>query len=97
MSHNLFISYDLIAPGQKYDRVATKIKTLGNWAKVQKSFWYLSSNVSAKDAATAIWSVLDSNDSLIVVDTNTNDAYWYNLTPETAQFMQSHWASKSYA
>ncbi|AYC33719.1 hypothetical protein D3880_15760 [Pseudomonas cavernae] len=97
MPHNLFISYDLIAPGQKYDRVAAKIKTLGNWAKVQKSFWYLSTNLSAKDAASAIWSVLDSNDSLIVVDASANDAYWYNLTPESAQFIQRHWESKNYA
>ncbi len=48
--NNLFISYDLNVPGQRYDQVIEAIKKLGNWAKVQKSFWYVSSSLSAEEA-----------------------------------------------
>lgn len=97
MRHNLFISYDLNSPGQKYDLVANKIKALGSWAKVQKSYWYLNTTCTAEKVAKAVWAVMDSNDSLIVVDTASNDAYWFNLAPETSQFIQRHWAEKSHA
>lgn len=97
MQRNLFISYDLNAPGQKYDLVANKIKALGSWAKVQKSFWYLNTSNTAEEVAKAIWSVMDSNDSLIVVDSTSNDAYWFNLSAEVSQFIQRNWAAKRHA
>jgi hypothetical protein len=91
MPNNLFISYDLFVPGQGYDKVAAAIKSLGNWAKVQMSFWYVNSNHLASDAAGIVWAALDANDSLIVVDTTNNNAAWYNLNPEVSKFLQDHW------
>ena len=91
MANNLFISYDLYNPGQNYEKVAGAIKSLGNWAKVQKSFWYAKSNFSASEAAKKVWASMDSNDSLIVVDAKNNDASWYNLSDEVAKYIQDHW------
>lgn len=97
MQYNLFVSYDLNSPGQNYERVIERIKSLGSWAKIQKSHWYLKTNHSEKYVAEKIWEVMDANDSLIVINSTTNDAYWYNLSPEVARFMQERWNSRSIA
>ena len=92
MANNLFISYDLYNPGQNYEKVAQAIKALGNWAKVQKSFWYVNSVLSASQASQKIWAAMDQNDSLIVVDATNNDASWYNLKDEVSNQLKDQWA-----
>ena len=95
MANNLFVSYDLYEPGKDYGAVGTAIKELGAWAKVQKSFWYVKSSFTARQAAEYVRRSMDPNDSLIVVDAASNDAYWYNLSPEVAQFLQEKWQSQA--
>lgn len=92
MANNLFISYDLYNPGQNYEKVAEAIKSLGTWAKVQKSFWYVKSNYTASKAAEIVWAAMDRNDSLIVVDATNNNCFWYNLDPQVAQFIKDQWS-----
>lgn len=91
MANNLFISYDLYSPGQDYSRVIEAIQSLGTWAKVHKSLWYVKSNLSAEQAATKVWAVMDKNDTLIVMNSTVNDAYWYNLQPEVQKLIQQNW------
>ena len=89
--NNLFISYDLNTPGQKYDNVAEAIKKLGNWAKVQKSLWYVKTAISSEEALRRVWAMMDSNDSLIVVDVTNKSAVWHNVAPEAAKQIQANW------
>jgi len=91
MSNNLFISYDLNSPGQDYSSVIKKIKSLGSWAKVQKSHWYVSSNLSATQARDQVWSSMDSNDTLIVIDASNDDAAWQNISVEVSKHIQERW------
>lgn len=91
MANNLIISYDLNSPGQDYDQVIDKIKTVGNWAKIQKSLWYVNSTLTAEVAAKTIYTTMDNNDSLIVIDSTNNDAYWYGLSDEVAKHIQKNW------
>lgn len=95
MANNLFISYDLYEPGKDYGTIGSTIKQLGSWAKVQKSFWYVKSNYTAKQAAEHVRRSMDTNDSLIVVDASNNEAYWYNLSPEVARFLSEKWLSQA--
>lgn len=95
MANNIFVSYDLNSPGQNYERVIARIKSLGNWAKLQKSHWYLDTTYSHEYIAKNIWEVMDANDSLIVINSTTNNAYWYNLSPEASKFMQDRWNTRS--
>lgn len=95
--NNLFISYDLNNPGQGYEKVADAIKSLGNWARVHKSFWYVKSNSTASQAAEIVWKVMDQNDTLIVVDATHNDACWYNVSDEVSEFIQNKWRQNSFA
>jgi hypothetical protein len=92
LDNNLIISYDLNSPGQDYARVIDKIQAVGSWAKIQKSLWYVNSSLKAESAAKAIWSVMDANDSLIVVDSTNNDAYWYGLSDEVGKHIQKNWS-----
>lgn len=91
MANNLFISYDLNTPGQDYQKVFEAIKSLGNWAKVQKSFWYVNSNYSASQAVDIVWKVMDKNDSLIVVDATNNNASWQNIDNEVSAYIKKFW------
>lgn len=89
---NLFISYDLNSPGQDYADLITAIKSLGNWAKVQKSLWYVNSSLTASQVRDRLVAHIDKNDSLIVVDASNNDAAWYGLTEEVSDHIRQQWA-----
>ncbi len=91
MANNLFISYDLNSPGQDYSAVIDKIKSLGNWAKVQKSLWYVNSSLTAAEAVELVWAVMDVNDSLIVVNCTNNNAAWKGFSDKVANFIKDKW------
>lgn len=91
MPNNLHISYDLNVPGQNYEAVIAKIKTLGAWAKIHKSFWYVKSSMSATQARDAVWSVMDASDTVYVVDATNNEAAWQNLSQEASAFIAKKW------
>lgn len=93
MSNNLFISYDLHQPGQRYDRVSDAIKQLGTWAKVHYSLWYVKSEYDATQAVTHVWAAMDSNDKLIVINATNNSASWKNLDPVVSKFIVDQWRS----
>jgi hypothetical protein len=89
--NNLFISYDLNSPGQDYTKIHDKIKSLGDWAKIQKSFWYVNSSYSAKQAKDVLLTVIDNNDSIIVVDTTNNSSSWYGVPDNVGQYIVDQW------
>ena len=91
MANNLFVSYDLYSPGQNYDSVAKAIKSLGSWAKVQKSLWYVKSSKTASEAVDTVWAVMDANDSIIVVDATNQAVSWQNLNDEVADHLRRKW------
>jgi D-alanyl-D-alanine dipeptidase len=91
MANNLFVSYDLYSPGQNYDAVINAVKGLGDWAKVQKSLWYVKSNHSASSAVDVVWAKMDANDSIIVIDATNKNAAWRNLSDEVSKYIRDHW------
>lgn len=90
MANNLFVTYDLIKT-KDYPAVHNAIKTLGNWAKVTESNWYVNSIYSAEQAAKIVNAAMDNDDKLIVVDTSNNKFYSYNLLPVVLKQMQDNW------
>lgn len=90
MANNLFITYDLIKT-KDYAAVYDAIKSLGNWAVPTESNWYVNCSYSAEDAAKIVRAVMDSDDKLIVVDATNNSAYWYNLSDEISNQIQTEW------
>jgi hypothetical protein len=80
------ISYDLIPPGQKYNRVHTTIKSYGTWAKPLESTWFVKSNENVQDVRGKVLNVLDANDKLLVVEV-TRNASAYGLPDEVWKWM----------
>lgn len=68
MSYNLFIAYDLDAPGQNYTAVQEAIKSLGQWHQFQYSLFYVHTDYSPPDAFTLVASAIDANDRLAVIN-----------------------------
>lgn len=91
LGHNLFISYDLREPTKNYAAVSEAIKSLGNWAKPNLSYWFVDSRFGAAEAARIVWASMDANDKLLVVDAKTNSAAWYNLDPKVDAYIKSTW------
>lgn len=90
---NLHISYDLREPGRNYEKVSNCIKSLGSWAKIHKSFWYVKSPLTADEAVAKIKAVLDANDLVYVVDASSNHAAWNALPPAVTDHLQTNWLS----
>lgn len=90
MANNLFVTYDLIKT-KDYPAVHEAIKSLGGWAKVTESNWYVNSNYTAEQAAKLVRAAMDNDDKLIVVDAKNNAFYSYNLTDEVIKHMQLYW------
>jgi hypothetical protein len=91
MPNNLHISYDLMNPGQNYDAIIRRIKSLGLWAKSLLSFWYVNSNYTAEQARNHLLPVLDANDRLYVVDSTNNVAAWHNIPADAAVLINDQW------
>jgi hypothetical protein len=86
------VSYDLMKPDKNYDAVISAIKGIsGKWARVHYSLWYVKTDLTASQTAQKLWAHMDSNDRLIVVDTTTNAASWYNLDKEVEKYIQDQW------
>lgn len=67
MAYNLFIAYDLVDPGQNYSAVTDAIKSLGDHAHLQQSFFYVQSRVTMEVAHSRVRAAMDRNDRLAVV------------------------------
>ncbi|MBC3348497.1 hypothetical protein HU811_17815 [Pseudomonas sp. SWRI196] len=93
MANNLFVSYDLKTPGQNYEKLIEGIKTLGPWAKLQQSFWYVNSNLDAAAAGNYLKQFTDANDYLVVVDATNNNVYWFNCIEPVSDLLKKQWWS----
>lgn len=78
MAHNLFISYDLVSPGQNYDNVINAIKALGAHCHIQLSMFYVHTELDPQSAHDAVRRVMDANDKLAVIDANSAVITKYN-------------------
>jgi hypothetical protein len=89
MAFNLFIAYDLDKPGQNYDAVHARIKSLGRWYHAQQSLFYVHTELTPKQAHEAVFAVMDSNDKLIVVD--STGAWMYPAPPVDVEAINRVW------
>jgi hypothetical protein len=69
-----FISYDLMTPGKDYQRLYDKLAALGG-QRVLLSLWALRGNYSATSLRDTLKSFIDSNDRLLVDESNNWASY----------------------
>jgi len=89
MASNLFIAYDLDKPGQNYDAVHARIKSLGRWYHAQQSLFYVHTAFTPKEAHEIVFSVMDRNDKLVVVD--ASGAWMYPAPPDDVEAINRVW------
>lgn len=68
MAYNLFVAYDLIPPGQQYERVRKEIMALGQWHQFQYSLFYVNTPLSPQEAYARVLGAMDFGDKLAVID-----------------------------
>ena len=69
MAYNLFVAYDLRAPGiPNYDAVRDRIRELGDCYQFQYSLYYVHTRYSPNDAYAHVAQALDANDRLAVIN-----------------------------
>ncbi len=78
---NLFIAYDLMSPGQNYDRVQNAIKALGAWHQFQYSLFYVHTNLTAAQACDYMLTFMDASDRLAVIDANNGFVTTWDKPP----------------
>ena len=71
------ISYDLLQPGQNYERLYEAIKSYGIWAKINESLWAVVTTSSAVQIRDNLLAHIDTNDRLIVIKSGV-EAAWRN-------------------
>lgn len=83
------VSYDLVTPGQNYERVLEKIKKNGAWARLGGSAYIVLSDQSPADVRNSIATVLDANDKLFVGAIGA-PAAWIGLTDEVSEWLKKN-------
>ncbi|MGE7762274.1 CRISPR-associated protein Cas2 [Peribacillus sp. NPDC097895] len=68
------ITYDLLAPGQDYDKLIEKIKEFSG-EKITESAWVVKTTLKASELFDSLIPFLDSNDRLFVSQL-TAEAKW---------------------
>jgi hypothetical protein len=89
MAYNLFIAYDLDEPGQDYEAVHARIKSLGRWYHAQQSLFYVHTDLSPKEAHEFVFRGMDINDKLIVVE--STGAWMYPAPPTDVEAINRVW------
>jgi methionyl-tRNA synthetase len=74
MSRHFSRRLDIAEGGQHYERVNKAIQDCGGWAKIEYSFFYVSSKSTLSEITSHIWASMDPNDKLIVIDATNNNS-----------------------
>lgn len=80
--HTFLVSYDLRKPGKDYKSLHEHLKSYSNWAKPLESVWLIKSSLTCEQVGNNIYSHMDTNDKLFVLDINDRKAVWSNNLPQ---------------
>jgi len=71
------VSYDLLKPGQNYERLYDAIKSYTRWARVNESLWAVVTTNTAVQIRDNLSKYIDANDRIFVVKSGV-EAAWRN-------------------
>jgi hypothetical protein len=91
MSRNLFVTFDLRDSLRQAPLILSAIEELGQATRLFSSTWYVRSNLAAAEAARRVWDVMDRADSLVVIDTSSDEVAMFNLNDRCERFMSHCW------
>src|SRR5271163_1091381 len=92
MANNLFISYDLYKPDRDYADLFKAIKSLGaEWVHLKLTLWFVVTPLSAAAVRARLWTVMQPQDKLIVIDASNNCGSWIGIDAEQSNYLKVHW------
>ena len=82
----LIITYDLVSPGQNYERLLQRIKAYGSWARLGGSAYLILTSSTVTQVRDALATVLDANDKLFVGTCPVPSA-WHGLPQDVSKWI----------
>lgn len=79
------MSYDLRKPGRDYSSLHSHLKEYKGWAKPLESVWLIKSSLSCLQVGESIYSHLDGNDKLLVIDVTNKKGVWSDNMPQNVK------------
>lgn len=83
------ITYDLMKPGQDYQKLFAAIKALGLWWHCLDSTWIVKHAGPASAIRDALQPFIDANDRLLVVKLS-GEAAWFGFSKECADWLRTN-------
>ena len=80
------ITYDLVNPGQNYDKLLRRIKSYNGWARLGGSSYLVTSQLEPDKVRDHLAEVLDGNDKLFVGTCPVPSA-WYGLPEDVSKWI----------
>ncbi len=84
-----FVTYDLIEPGQIYEKLIKKIKEYDGWAKLGYSCFLIKTEKSAVEVRDELETCIDKNDRLYVGQAKT-PAAWHHLPVDVSKWIKDN-------
>ncbi len=85
----LIVSYDLVNPGQNYERLIKLIKEFGSWARLGGSAYLILTASTPVEIRDKVKVALDSNDKLFVGSAPAPSA-WTGLPDDVSNWLQAN-------
>jgi hypothetical protein len=83
------ITYDLMKPGQNYEKLYEAIKNVGPWCHLLESNWVVKSDLTAAQIRDKITPHIDKSDKLFVAQLS-RDAAWIGLSEEISKWLKDN-------
>lgn len=88
---NLLVGYDLNSPGKDYRPLIEKLKSsYSNWWHCLDSTWIIVTNKTPVQVRDELAGLMDSNDELLVIDTNGGSAAWRGFDSNCSTWLKSN-------
>lgn len=88
---NYIVAYDLNKTGKNYAGLIESIMAFPGWAKLQKSVWYVKSNLPIQEIFGALRAQMDDDDSLVVVNATNDQIIFYGISKEPSDCLDFCW------
>lgn len=83
------ITYDLMSPGQNYNKIKEVITSFNKWANIQQSVWVISTSLSGQEVYDKIRTAIDYNDKLAVFGLN-GAGWWNGLSKQVSDWLKDN-------
>ena len=87
MNH-LFLSIEVNSLSQSYQSLTEKIKSLGQWVKIQNNFWYVTTTLNIDDYFQQLGENKNSN-AVVIVSCKDHQLYWEGASGEVSNFIKN--------